>query len=650
MKLYIAEKPSLGRAIAAALPKPHQKHDGYIKVGGGDVVTWCIGHILEQSEPEAYDSVYKKWQLEHLPIVPSEWKLTPKPGTRKQFTAVKKLIKQAGTIIHCGDPDREGQLLVDEVINHVGVNSDVKQRVQRCLISDLNTSAVKQSLSLLKPNSDFSALSISALARSRADWLYGINMTRAYTLQGQKVGYKGVVSIGRVQTPLLGLVVRRDLELENFTPVNYYEVNAHIISATQPLFTAKWKPSDACLPYCDSEGRVLNKGLAENVIRRIHGQPATVKHVEHKKKKQGSPLPYNLSALQIDAAKRFGMSAKVVLDTCQSLYETHKIITYPRSDNRYLPSEHYHQASGVIEAISQNASLNTECEGANVALKSRVWDDKKVGAHHAIIPTSQHHKGVLSRAETQVYELIAIQYLMQFYPSWEYVDGVVELEIAGGSFITKARNTTAKGWKALLKEKVKTASGSGNNKQSSNSLPDVAVGQVLTCEKGELLDKQTQPPAPFNDASLLAAMTGISRFVTDPDIKKVLKETDGLGTEATRANIIELLFKRQFLKREGKTIRSTEIGRGLIASLPEIMTLPDMTAQWESSLDKISLKEQNYIDFMSPLQKSLLDLVGYASCNLPIGLKGLRHTKSNQFKSKRKSTKKAHKRAKPQKV
>lgn len=642
MKLYIAEKPSLGRAIASALPKPHQKQDGFIKVGSGDVVTWCIGHILEQVEPEAYNPEFKKWQLEHLPIWPSQWKLTPKRNTRKQFSAVKKLIKQADTIIHCGDPDREGQLLVDEVINHVGIKAEVKQRVQRCLISDLNTSAVKQSLSSLKPNSDFAALSISALARSRADWLYGINMTRAYTIQGQKVGYKGVVSVGRVQTPLLGLVVRRDLEIERFTPANYYEVLAYVSSDTQPVFTAKWKPSEACAPYCDSEGRVLNKALAENVVRRIYKQPATVKKVERKAKKQAPPLPYNLSSLQIDAAKRFGMSAKVVLDTCQSLYEAHKLITYPRSDNRYLPAAHFLQASNVINAINQTTDLKNECSGVNCNIKSRAWNDSKVGAHHAIIPTAMASKGLLSKAEQQVYQLIAIQYLMQFYPNWEYVDGIVELDIAGGTFIIKARRTAIKGWKELTKVRKQDALG----QEDSDSLPEVVVGQVLTCETGELLEKQTQPPSPFTDASLLAAMTGISRYVTNPDIKKILKDTDGLGTEATRANIIELLFKRQFLQREGKQIRSTAIGRGLIASLPERMTLPDMTAQWESALDKISVKDQNYTDFMSPLQESLLDLVGYARCNLPTGLKGLKQNKPSPYKSKRKSARKAYIKAK----
>ena len=230
MRLYIAEKPSLGRAIAAVLPKPQQKQQGYIQAADGSVVSWCIGHLLEQAEPDAYDPAYKSWRLEHLPIVPQQWQLKAKHKTRSQLTVLRNLLKQATDIVHCGDPDREGQLLVDEVLEHLKLSKTRKQAVQRCLISDLNPPAVKRALENLRPNSEFLPLSVSALARSRADWLYGMNMTRAYTLQGKKAGYAGVLSVGRVQTPVLGLVVKRDLEIDNFVPRNFHEVEAEITS------------------------------------------------------------------------------------------------------------------------------------------------------------------------------------------------------------------------------------------------------------------------------------------------------------------------------------------------------------------------------------------------------------------------------------
>jgi len=651
MKLYLAEKPSLGRAIAAGLPKPHRKGEGCIWVGDGDVVSWCIGHLLEQAEPEAYDKRFKKWQLDHLPILPdnqdSGWKLIAKSKTRKQFTILKKLIKQATHIVHCGDPDREGQLLVDEVINHVGVSKTVKENLQRCLINDLNLSAVKQSLINLKSNHEFAALSISALARSRADWLYGINLTRTYTLQAQKVAFKGVVSIGRVQTPLLGLVVRRDQEIEAFVSKPFYEVLAHMHTPNQAGFSAKWQPSEACSAYQDSEGRVLNKALAENVVSRITKQQALVKAIEHKVKKQAPPLPYSLSVLQIDAAKRLGLSAKQVLDVCQSLYETHKLITYPRSDNRYLPQAHFKQSKQVIAAISNNTDFKNLCDNTDTNIKSKAWNDAKTGAHHGIIPTENKVRSErLSQIEQQVYRLIAQQYLCQFYKPWVYSDGRIDLNIAGGLFVCKARHTIDDGWKSVyLVGKVsdrKITGAKTTMDEPVEMLPKLEVGQSLLCDYGELLEKQTKAPKPYTDATLLAAMTGISRYVSDPEIKKVLKETDGLGTEATRASIIELLFKRQFLQRQGKQIRATASGKGVINSLPESMTLPDMTAQWESMLDKISHREHNYADFMSPLQQTITSLIHNATQQLPTALRGLKQTgfKSKaRGKSKRKSRK-----------
>lgn len=393
MKLYIAEKPSLGRAIADVLPKPHKKQDGFIELGNGDCVTWCIGHLLEQAEPEDYDERYKKWLIQDLPIVPSEWKFKAKPKTKKQLSTVKRLIKKASILVHAGDPDREGQLLVDEVIQEAKLSKTKKATVERVLISDLNPSAVKKALSQTKLNADFVPLSVSALARARADWLYGMNLTRAFTLAGQKAGIQGVLSVGRVQTPVLGLVVRRDEEIKHFVSKPFYEVTAVIRKTGGEQFDAKWVPSDACLPYMDEEKRVLVKSLAENVAGRIKDKPADLIALDKIPKKQNPPLPYNLSSLQIDANKRFAMSAKQVLDICQSLYEKHKLITYPRSDNRYLPNDHYAERNDILAAILNNQGEEKQhIENADPNIKGKCWNDKKVEAHHAIIPTKKTSK------------------------------------------------------------------------------------------------------------------------------------------------------------------------------------------------------------------------------------------------------------------
>ena len=635
MKLYIAEKPSLARAIATALPRPHKKNQGYIELGNGDIVTWCIGHILEQAAPEAYDEKYKKWQLETLPIIPSQWQLKAKFQTKSQLAVIRKLVKQAKVIIHAGDPDREGQLLVDEVIDFLKVNEQKKHTMQRLLISDLNIPAVKRALAQLQPNKNFMPLSISALARSRADWLYGINLTRAYTIQGGKVGYQGVLSVGRVQTPILGMVVKRDHDINNFVSKPFYQVMATINVAKQPSFQAKWYPSEACQPYMDEEGRVLIKALAENVISRIKDQPATVTEVSKSVKKQNPPLPFNLSTLQIAAAKQLSINAKMVLDICQSLYEKHKLITYPRSDCRYLPTEQLAHASTIIANLTKYPTpIAQAAENADLQLKSAAWNNKKVTAHHAIIPTEKcATKAKLSPLEDKVYQLIARHYLAQFYPVYLAEHYQITLTIAGGTFKAKTITDQQLGWKTLFTNEKQLNAPETENQQQ---LPKVEQADILHCSHGELLTKQTQAPQAFTDASLLSAITGINRFVKDKQLKKVLKDTDGLGTEATRASIIELLFKRGFLVRTGKQINASKAGIALIDSLPEQCTLPDMTAHWELTLNNIAEKKANYHEFITPLTNTIYELIAQASKQLPTPLQGVTCTQKPAFKKRRK--------------
>ncbi|MGV3058710.1 DNA topoisomerase III [[Pasteurella] aerogenes] len=607
MRLFIAEKPSLARAIADVLPKPHQRGDGFIRCGEQDYVTWCVGHLLEQAEPDVYDKKFKSWRLEDLPIIPEKWQLLPRKEVTKQLDTVVKLIHQADVLINAGDPDREGQLLVDEVFSYAQLPAEKWATIQRCLISDLNPAAVTKAVEKLQSNQNFMLLSTSALARARADWLYGINMTRAYTIRGQRVGYKGVLSVGRVQTPVLGLIVRRDLEIEHFQPKDFFEVQAFVqtIEETPQKFTALWQPSKACEDYQDEDGRVISQTLAENVVKRITDQPAEVMEYVDKREKETAPLPYSLSALQIDAAKRFNMSAQAVLDTCQRLYETHKLITYPRSDCRYLPEDHFAERYTVLQAISAQLDDYRQLpEVVNAEQKNRCWNDKKVEAHHAIIPTAKNKPAGLNQTELNIYGLIARQYLLQFCPDAEYRKSKITLNIAGGSFVAQARNLQVAGWKQLMGKE-------DGEEQLEPLLPIVKKGQQLHCEKGEIISKKTQPPKPFTDATLLSAMTGIARFVQDKELKKILRETDGLGTEATRAGIIELLFKRGFLYKKGKNIHSSETGRILIQTLPDVATLPDMTAHWEAQLDSISRKQLSYQQFMQTLTQQLPELLNY---------------------------------------
>lgn len=613
MILYIAEKPSLAKAIAQVLPKPHQFQDGHIVLGNGDKITWCFGHLLEQAPPDQYDDKYKQWRIQDLPILPQTWKLQVKASTKKQFSVVKKLIKECELIVHAGDPDREGQLLVDEVIHQCKVAKGKVQRTQRCLISDLNPAAVKRALSSLKSNRDFVPLSTSALARSRADWLYGMNLSRICTLQGQKSGFKGVLSVGRVQTPLLGLVVQRDRSIENFTSKAFYEIEIDVARDNGGQFRAKWQPSQLFEDAKDEEGRIVKREVVVSLAERVQNKSAKLKKISDKEKQQTAPLPYSLSSLQIDAAKRFNLNAKQTLDTCQSLYEKHRLITYPRSDCRYLPSAHHQEAPKVIEAISANqnqlSSLSHQCDSR---LRTKAWNDKQVGAHHAIIPTSKRHSGALSDWEQKVYDLISRQYLMQFLGPFVYRHKQLELEVEKEMFIAQAKSTLALGWKQALGGKVDERDSdmtAGNDK----NLFAVSRGEALYCVDSHILDKMTTPPKRFNNASLIAAMSGIARYVENADLKKILRETDGLGTEATRAQIIELLFSRGFLAYRGKEIIASEIGRALIETLPSSLSTPDMTAAWEHQLEAISERALSYQNFIQPLQGRIAELISEIS-------------------------------------
>ena len=616
MRLFIAEKPSLARAIADVLPKPHRRGQGFIACGNDQTVTWCVGHLLEQAQPEHYDPRYARWSLADLPIVPEQWQLRPRPEVARQLSVIEELLQKATRVVHAGDPDREGQLLVDEVLDYLNLSSEKKNAVQRCLINDLNPQAVERAIETLRDNRDFVPLCISALARARADWLYGINMTRAYTLFGRNAGYNGVLSVGRVQTPVLGLVVRRDEEIADFVARDFFEVRAHILAENDQRFTALWQPSDACESWQDEEGRLLNRSLADHVCKRIAGQPAKVTGYQDKRETDIAPLPFSLSSLQIEAARRFGLSAQSVLDICQRLYETHKLITYPRSDCRYLPEEHFAGRHAVLDAINSHLPQQAFPEELNTDLRNRCWDNKKVDAHHAIIPTARRSQTRLTDNELNIYGLIARQYLMQFCPEAIYRKCVIDLEIAGGKFIAKARFLAVAGWRVLLGSKERDEENDGT------PLPEVKKGQQLLCEQGEVLEKKTQPPRHFTDATLLSAMTGIARFVQDKALKKVLRETDGLGTEATRAGIIELLFKRGFLEKKGRYIHSTVVGKALIHALPQPAASPDMTAQWESMLTRISEKNFRYQDFMQPLVGTLQTLIGEARRSPPVQVLG----------------------------
>ena len=579
MRLFIAEKPSLARAIVQVLPLPHRRYRDHFECGEGNVVAWCAGHILEPVMPEQYDRKYARWALEDLAIVPRQWKLRASiPGL---VSVLKGLLRGAKRVVHAGDPDREGQLLVDEVLDFLGYAGPV----DRILIRDTNPEAVARQLAALEPNAKYRPLGTAALARQRADWLYGINMTRLYTLLGQAAGYeRRVLSVGRVQTPVLGLVVARDAAIEGFQPAPYFVVSAKGRTAGGETLPVRWAPERLQPPEVDGEGRILQEQTALGAVERLVGAQARVTRVVREEKAEPVPLPYSLADLQIDAARSAGLSAQQVLDACQALYETHCATTYPRSDCSYLPEGHRAEAVDVLAAIAIMApDLSDLTREVELSLRSRAWNDRKVTAHHAIIPTRTTGRGGLSPTERVVYGLIARRYVSQFLAPHGYALTRVELGVDGQRVFAAGRETLCEGWRKASP----TGEGEGSP-QGDRRLPALREGETVTLTEALASRKETQAPSTFTDATLMQAMVNVAGHVSDPRIKALLTEADGIGTPATRAGIVETLFERGYIERRGRAIVSTAVGRALIASLPAAATTPDMTAAWEATMSGIA--------------------------------------------------------------
>ncbi|WP_346798662.1 DNA topoisomerase III [Halomonas sp. Bachu 37] len=595
MRLIIAEKPSLALAIAEALPGSIKRQEGAINCGD-TTVTWCLGHLLEQAAPEAYDPADKQWRLDRLPIVPKQWKLAPRSKARGQLAVIRKLIKQASEVVHAGDPDREGQLLVQEVIEYLKYRGPV----QRLLISDLNRPAVSRALAKLRPNAEYQPLFQAAQARSRADWLYGINLTRAWTLTGRQAGHDGVLSVGRVQTPVLGLIVRRDNAIRDFVPHPFYPLWVDL-KVDQGQLRAWWIPQEH--QPLDDQGRLIDRAPADALASRLPGASGRLAKLDQQEKRQAPPLPYSLSALQVDAARRHGLSAQMVLDICQLLYERHKLITYPRSDCRYLPEEHFSLAQRNLTGACQNDdSLKQWLNGADFSLRSKAWNDKQVGAHHAIAPSGKPADfSQLSATEGQVFRLIVRNVMAQFYRPLRTFEVKAEFNLLDEAFRARGQSILDPGWKPLFTTRDETP-----------PLPPLTQGEACQVLAAGVEERETRPPEPFTDASLIKAMMNIARYVDDPAVRRTLRDTDGLGTEATRAGIIETLVQRGYLVRKQKALRATRLGSALIAALPSAVSTPERTALWEQRLRGIAEQQDDPGAFQHALLDDLRSLLSHS--------------------------------------
>lgn len=600
MKLFIAEKPSMAAELAKCLPGPLIRKDGHIETGGG-VVTWVFGHILRQAEPGEYDEKYKKWRAADLPIIPEEWKLLVADSCMKQFTIIKTLIHKATEIIHAGDPDREGQLLVDEVLNY----TDNKKPVMRILVNALDEKSIKKALTDLRNNKDFYNLNQSALARSRADWLVGMNLSRAFTLAAQSAGHDITLPIGRVKTPTLALVVRREREIKDFNNADYFLIKADIKHENGP-FKALWKPKEEQLGR-DSEGRLTDPTIAKALLDKLRNmkEPATIVSCDTNEKKEPQRLPFSLSALQVMAGRKYGYDPQAVLTGAQALYEK-KLTSYPRSDCDFLPESQQGDAAVILANLgkSHDGELAEWSEKADATIKSRAWNDKKITAHHAIIPTEVPCKlNTLPEVERNLYFLIAQAYIAQFYSIHVYNQTRAEIEHAGEDFIANGRVIVTMGWKEIYNGDAKE-----EDDEDSKTLPHMVKGDKadfvgVTAEK-----KTTKPPPRFTSSTLLQAMKEIHKYVKNPELKKHLKDVSGIGTEATRASIIKELTTRSFLEEKKKYLYPTDSAYLLIDALPEELTYPDSTAIWEIIFNRMLDGTAELTSFIEQQTKFITDL------------------------------------------
>ncbi|RMR11245.1 hypothetical protein ALP90_200197 [Pseudomonas amygdali pv. ulmi] len=617
MKLYIAEKPAVALDIANALTGgkgTESKKNGYFDCGE-DKVTWCYGHLLKSVEPETYNPSYKQWKQQDLPLklFPLQYEVIPNKADHTQI--VLSLIKEADEIVHGGDPDDEGQLLVDELILFAGFTKPVK----RVLISDNTPNAVKKALANLKDNRDFFGVYEKTYARTAGDLLYGLSMSRAYTIAAQAKGYQGVLSVGRVQTPILGLIVRRWLANQGHASSFFYTLDGTFTLGGN-TFTARLKPSEDLTR--DDKGRVIDKAAIGLVGDRCKGQAATVRDCSVKEKETPPPLPFNLLKLQQHMNKRFGLTAAQTLEITQKLRENYKAITYNRSDCNYLSDEQFAEAPNILAALKEKPEFMHVA--TEPGIKSKAFDDSKISAHTAIIPTMNVPDiSALSDLEAKVYQAIAHQYLVQFMRNKKYLEATGAVDVAGEVFTYKAKTTVDPGFETLLKgssseDKEDNAESTDDEAATAyESVSELKSGDSGSCRETSVTEKKTTAPALFTEATLLGALVRIADFVSDPIIKKLLKDKDrdneaehgGIGTPATRSAIIETLKTRNFITLDKNKIIPTETGVAFFNTLPEIATQPDMTALWSEQQTLIEQGSLSVVEFISKLTAFLTEQV-----------------------------------------
>jgi len=623
--LVIAEKPSVGGDLARALPGPFQKHEGYLE-GPEHVITWAVGHLVQLAEPEAYDAKYKSWRMADLPIVPERFKLVVRDErSRKQMSVVSKQLgrEDVEEVVNACDAGREGEL----IFAYLYEKANSKKPVKRLWLNSMTSAAMKDALARLRPGEEFQLLEQAARSRSEADWIVGMNATRAATIR-LRSSFDGAVSLGRVQTPTLAIVARREEEIRAFKPEPYWLVDATF--AAGPL---EGEPAAAERTYVGrfhaaNKPRIATEEQALAIVAACEGRPGTITKLEKKEQREKAPMLYDLTTLQREANNRYGFSARRTLGAAQRLYEEHKALTYPRTNSRYLPSDVVEEIKPIAELVGTHPEYRKGAEyvtGLDVLPLARVVNDEKVTDHHAIIPTrSEHNLEKMGSDDRRIYDMAARRFLAVFHPEAVFENTRIETTVTAGNddeeerhvFRTRGKLLLVPGWRGVYDEvaagpsPIADAKGDGegrgeDDEVSNQQLPRLIQDEQVETRKIASERKETKPPRRYSDASLLGAMETAGKLVDDDELREAMKDS-GIGTPATRAAIIERLITVGYLERDGRALVATEKGLNVIRLLNEhALTSPGLTGSWEQRLGKIERGEDSRKQFMS-------DIAGFA--------------------------------------
>ncbi|HTW42332.1 MAG TPA: DNA topoisomerase 3 [Solirubrobacteraceae bacterium] len=633
--LLVAEKPSVGQDLARVLPGPFKKQEGFLE-GPEHVITWAVGHLVQLAEPEAYDPKYKSWRMGDLPIVPDRFKLEVRDErSRKQMTVVsKQLVREdIDEVVNACDAGREGEL----IFAYLYEKAKGKKPVKRLWLNSMTSAAMRSALAALRPGSEFELLEQAARSRSEADWIVGMNATRAATIR-LRSSFDGAVSLGRVQTPTLAIVARREEEIKAFKPEPYWLVDATFAAGVggdpipdgdsaggERVYVGHYQapPGGRAGPGSTKGPRIGSEAEALAIVAACEGRPGTITKLEKKEQREKAPMLYDLTTLQREANNRYGFSAKRTLAAAQRLYEEHKALTYPRTNSRYLPTDMVEEIKPIAELVGAHAEYRKGAKyvvGLDVLPLARVVNDEKVTDHHAIIPTrSEHNLEKMGSDDRRIYDMAARRFLAVFHPEAVFENTRVETTVVaaddehgkGHVFRTRGKLLLVPGWRGVYDEVAADAKGADTKAQEDDEeetdqqLPRLVADEQVQTRKIESLRKETKPPRRYSDASLLGAMETAGKLVDDDELREAMKDS-GIGTPATRAAIIERLITVGYLERDGRALVATEKGLNVIRLLGEhALTSPGLTGSWEQRLGKIERGEDSRKQFMS-------DIAGFA--------------------------------------